>query len=110
MQEKHQALLNENDKIAKTLMEYENWEKTESQNELKEVLRGQYVYAPKTSEKPHEPTYWLCTNCWNRREKSILQAIFHNEYDAIYLCPNCKMGLSLTFKLRRPKRIEPESY
>jgi hypothetical protein len=50
LQEKHSALINEKDELKKKLMEFEQWEKTESEYELKEIVRGTRVYSYKNSQ------------------------------------------------------------
>ena len=50
MQEKHSSLLREKDDIAKKLMEFEKWDETESQYELKEIYPGILLYSYKERE------------------------------------------------------------
>ena len=93
LQEKHLALIHEKEVLIKKLMEFEQWDKTESEYELYEIVRGKFVYSSKKSQHSKEPHHWLCPNCWNERKKSILQATYHNYDKASYTCPRCKHSL-----------------
>lgn len=98
LQEKHSTLINEKDELAKKLVQFEQWEKTESEYELQEIERGKFVYSSKNSQQSKKPTHWLCTQCWEDRKKSILQASHHTESEAEYICPRCKIKSWFYFK------------
>lgn len=97
LQEKHSALINEKDELKKKLMEYEQWENTVSEYELKEVVPGKFVYTYKKSQQSTTPMHWLCPNCWNDRKKSILQVIHRTEREASHKCPRCDFGILVYF-------------
>ena len=99
LQEKHLALINEKEELAKKLVQFEQWEKTESEYELREINRGKFVYSPKNFQQSGKQTHWLCTQCWNYRKKSILQMSYHSESDAQYICPQCKFSIQAVPKL-----------
>lgn len=94
LQEKHSALINEKDELTKKLVLFEQWEKTESEYELKEITPGKFVYSSKNSQQSKIPMHWLCTQCWDDRKKSILQAILHDVNEAQYICPRCKFKIN----------------
>lgn len=102
LQDKTSALIQERDELQKKLIEFEKWQKTESKYHLEQVERGKFVYSPNDAKSPEQPSHWLCTNCWSNREKSILQASFHDEYEAYYSCPRCKTEIHFRFKQRPP--------
>ncbi len=89
LQEEHLVLLNEKEELVKKLMEFEQWEKTKSKYELKQIIRGIFVYSLKNSQQSEEPLHWLCPNCWKDSKDSILQAEFDNGDEAKYFCPKC---------------------
>lgn len=93
LQEKHSALINEKDELAKKLMEFEHWKQTESEYELKEVVPDKFVYSYKNSQQSTIPMHWLCPNCWNDRKKSILQKIRQTEREAGYICHRCNFDI-----------------
>jgi transcriptional regulator with GAF, ATPase, and Fis domain len=102
LQEKHSTLINEKDELAKKLVQLEQWEKTESEYELQEINRGKFVYSPKNSQQSKKPTHWLCTQCWDDRKKSVLQANYHTESEAQYICPRCKLRFDFYFSGNSP--------
>lgn len=79
--------------LEKKLMEYENWDKKESQYELKELTRGIFVYAPKKDDKSTQPDHWLCTNCFKNHEERILQKHTIGPKVGYYFCPKCGMEI-----------------
>jgi len=90
MQEKHSLLLREKDDMTKKLMEFEKWDETEYQYELKEIYPGILLYGYKEREHAKSPMHWLCPNCWHDKKKSILQRSFHDSDSGRYTCPKCK--------------------
>lgn len=98
LQDKHLALSNEKEELAKKLMEFEQWEKTKSEYELKKIVPGTFVYSYKKSQQSEIPLHWLCPNCWNKRKKSIFQAEYDNGEEAKYFCPECKFSFHFYHK------------
>ncbi len=96
--EKYSAVCNENEGLTKKLMEFEQWKETESEYELKEIVRGTRVYSLKKNQQSTELSHWLCPNCWNDRKKYILQAEFDNGEEAKYYCPKCRFSFHFYHK------------
>ncbi len=90
IQSEYGKLLDIKDELEKKLIEYENWNKTKSQYELKEVGHGVFVYASKRDDKSSEPEHWLCTHCFDDRKKSILQKYTTGPKVDFHFCPRCK--------------------
>ena len=57
LQEKHLALINEKEELAKKLVQFEQWEKTESEYELQEINRGKFVYSLKNFQQSEKQTH-----------------------------------------------------
>ena len=97
LQEKHSALIHENEEYKKKLIEFEQWGKTASEYELKEINPGVFAYTLKESQQTTELSHWLCPNCWEDHKKSILQKInrTHNVsiYNTTHKCPRCNLSL-----------------
>lgn len=98
VQDQHSSLLNEKVELQKKLIEFEKWGEIEASYRLLEVQNGRFVYSLKNPQLSPEPIHWLCTNCFDERKKSILQAVFKNDFDALYVCQRCKANLYLHFK------------
>ena len=91
IQSKYSTLLDIKNQLEKKLIEYEDWDKTESQYQLKEITSGIRVYSPKEDSGLSDSDHWLCPNCFNDRKKSILQLDFDDdELGQYYICPKCK--------------------
>jgi hypothetical protein len=78
--------------IENELKQIKEWKITKSQYDLVEVETGIYVYIPNKKNKSPNPIHYLCTNCFNKQKKSILQInrIFEKGWGSFF-CPECKM-------------------
>ncbi|QII11205.1 hypothetical protein KsCSTR_18250 [Candidatus Kuenenia stuttgartiensis] len=95
-------LIKAKEELEKKIAEFAQWNKTETQYQLKEIHRGIFVYVPKEPVTPEHPAHWLCANCWQERKKSILQAEHHHESAAAYTCHRCNTKIEMRFKPDRP--------
>jgi hypothetical protein len=81
-----------------------DWEAEKQRYELKAIDRGAFAYMPKTGMESGEPPHWLCANCFNRRQKSLLQ--FQGQErrngglgsDSNYRCDVCKSSVVVNYK------------
>ena len=90
LQAEYGELLDIKNQLEKKLTEYEDWDKTESQYQLKEIASGVFVYESKKDEKSTEPKHQLCTNCFSDHKKSILQGLKGMKGLEGYYCPKCE--------------------
>ena len=102
MQSNYQELLREKDELLKKLIEFEQWEKTETEHHLEEIVKGVFAYSLNNSNDTNKPKPWLCANCWQDKKKSILQADWHTETSAAYTCPRCKTQINMKFSSPSP--------
>jgi hypothetical protein len=72
VQAQYQALAEAKSDVEKKLVAYENWDAEAARYQLQEVASGIFVYVLKPENAGSEPIHWLCPNCFQRREKSIL--------------------------------------
>jgi transcriptional regulator with GAF, ATPase, and Fis domain len=89
LQEKHSLLINEKDELAKKLIQYENWAKTESQYKIDEVHSQVFVYVAKTSDQSLKNQPWYCANCFGNRQLSIFQSTSDSDTYHEYVCHRC---------------------
>lgn len=88
------------------------WQSEKARYELLDLYRGLFAYVPKEGQENGEPPHALCSNCFQRGTKSILQTNgASNVHERSWDCPACKtkvknqwadMG-SLIKKSREPK-------
>ena len=100
----YDTLLAEKDSLKQQLMNFENWETEKTKYQLVEVGAGAFVYTISPAQQSTEPKYWLCTQCYENRKKSILQRT-EKQWDAYkYQCPICHSFI-LTFEIpNNPER------
>jgi hypothetical protein len=67
------ALLNKVRELEEKIAQFEDWDAERERYELKAVYPGAFAYVPKPGMQGTEPPHWLCTACFQKREKSILQ-------------------------------------
>lgn len=101
MQEKHSLLLREKDELIKKISEFEKWQETEGQYELKELAPGVPVYAYKKTDKTTEPMHLLCANCFSKKQKGhyVQSEIRHS--GTHYKCLNCDKEI-IDYSHKRP--------
>lgn len=88
LQSQYQLLSVENEELKKQLIESERWE-TERQNyTLAEICVGVFVYSSNGNDTA--PSHWLCANCFQNKQKSLLQLDEKSIDGTSYLCPRCK--------------------
>jgi rubrerythrin len=92
IQSDYQQVLRAREDLEKKLAAYENWEAQRARYHLERVGQGIFVYALNTDHQGSEPVHWLCTRCYDNKQKSILQRVETNDY----CCPVCKMQISPT--------------
>lgn len=61
--------------------------------ELRKVGEGAIVYAPKEGTEESKTLHWLCPNCFEKKEKAILQGAAPTLGADVYRCPRCQFQL-----------------
>jgi len=84
-----QELQEDKSALTQKLMEFEKWDETEAQYELKEIAIGVFVYSLKIVKSLSEPKHWLCAKCYNEKKKSLLQRTKHDFAGVHYICHSC---------------------
>ena len=77
--------------LEKEIMQFETWETEQQRYHLTQCAPGAFAYVIKKSMARSEPGHALCTNCYDRGIKSILQTngiIYIDEH--AWVCPSCK--------------------
>jgi hypothetical protein len=79
--------------LEKKLMEAEDWSKTQSHYDLKKLRSGFLVRSPNKLHPSPQPLHWLCANCYDKKNKSVLQPEQGEEYQLV--CPQCNLTVEL---------------
>lgn len=59
--------------LEKELVRLRDWSAEASRYEMKAIDIGAFAYMPKPGVENGEPPHWLCTNCFGKGQKSVLQ-------------------------------------
>jgi rubrerythrin len=84
--------------IEKQLSELQVLAAERQRYELKVVAPERYAYVLKAEHRGAEPEHWLCANCFDRGEKSIMQLGPHSQYGKQYQCPRCNHTIAIELK------------
>lgn len=94
------ALLQRVRDLEKEIADMEAWDAEAQRYILTEIATGVFTYTVKEEHRAGEPEHHLCTNCFNQRHKSILQAETHDVGRAQhYVCNRC--GGDIIYRGRR---------
>jgi hypothetical protein len=91
--------LTEQSTLVKTIHDQEEeiarlkaWDAEKKRYELKAVYDGGvFAYVPKVGAENGEPPHWLCTNCYQQHQKSILQRGEPYRHLWIFRCSRCPL-------------------
>jgi hypothetical protein len=90
------ALLESESALKKEVAELKAWEADKQRYELKDLWKGFFAYVPKEGMENGEPPHGLCTNCYQKGFKSILQNSGHpTHHDRTWDCHACKTKIKL---------------
>ena len=91
VQSQYEALAEVKRQLEQKIMQYEKWDAEAARYELKEIAGGIVVYVLKPDDASGEPSHWLCPNCFQNREKSILSKPIVDNRN--YKCQRCQLQI-----------------
>lgn len=95
------SLVQQIDELKKKLATLEAWEREKSRYQLVDHGGETFTYLLKSDAANGEPIHKLCTTCFAKGQKSILNFRFHTDYGRdFYRCDPCDKE----FPLGRPSR------
>lgn len=84
------SLLDEISDLERDLLRLKAWDSDRERYVLNEVSPGVFAYTLRKGKEGGEPPHMLCANCYQHREKSILQATQEiRKSRRVHICPNC---------------------
>jgi Zn finger protein HypA/HybF involved in hydrogenase expression len=94
--EERSALIERVGALEKEISDLREWETEKQKYELKALdSTGVYAYARKAIPGDTEPHHFLCANCYQNGQKSILQATVHLAMrKRVHFCPRCKSEIA----------------
>ena len=90
IQAQNQDLLSAKNELEQRLIEIESWNAQAESYKLEEITSGIFVMASQPNENDCTPAHWLCANCYQKKQKAILQYNGNPSDGVHYFCPNCK--------------------
>ncbi len=90
IQAQNQDLLSAKNELEQRLAEIESWNAQAENYKLHEIVSGVFVMASQTDESDTAPAHWLCPNCYEKKQKAILQYKGNPSKGKVYSCQNCK--------------------
>jgi len=92
-------LVQENQQLKGRLDEIEDFRSDAKRYKLFEAWSGSMVYALKQSMSDGEPPHYICTRCYQAKQKSILSGVPEGEKGwTYYKCPACKSSISTHYR------------
>jgi hypothetical protein len=104
------AMLSKVRELEEKVAELENWDAERERYELKAVYPGAFAYVPKPGMQGSEPPHWLCTACFQKREKSILQGFgrdIKEPHVRAYNCPRCSASVRVSYRVGPDRPFVP---
>lgn len=101
MQQERFLLQQEKETLLKKISEFEQWDQTAAQYELKEIAPGVFVYSLKKDTESTDPAHYLCVNCYTNRQKGFLiqlEPVFSGTH---YKCSKCDKEI-IDYSKKRP--------
>lgn len=88
IQAKYDELAASKEEVAAKLTRYEDWERQAARYQLHELVQGIFVYTLKPGQEMGEPAHYLCPNCFQDRQRSILHKPSASHTN--HVCDRCK--------------------
>jgi len=94
LQAQYQDLLRENERLKQEQVAMKNWEAEAQKYHLAEFASGVFAYTLNQDQLGTQPSHWLCGNCYEKNQKSILQKGPKTIHGYIISCANCNDKLT----------------
>lgn len=111
-QEAQATLIKEVSELEEEVARLKTWDTDKQRYELKDLRKGFFAYILKEGMENGDPPHAICTNCYQKGSKSILQCSGHmSVHDRSWDCPACKTKVknqwndmaALIAECRKPK-------
>lgn len=102
-------LVQESQQLKNQLVAIEDFHEDAKRYKLYEAWSGSLVYALKQSMSAGDPAHYLCTRCYQAKQKSILSGVPDGEKGwTYYRCPACKSSVATHYRGGVPAQYPPE--
>lgn len=100
---RHTADVKHINELEQEIVRLKDWSVERECYELVGIRGGVFAYMPKQGMDGGKPAHWLCTNCFEHGQKSILQNKGHKRQgsgEEEYACDICKGGFTVMGRTR----------
>ncbi|MES0023138.1 MULTISPECIES: hypothetical protein [unclassified Mesorhizobium] len=73
---------------------YENWDAIAERYQLRDFGGGTFAYDLRADQTNGEPQHRICANCYQKRQRSILQFLYRDSGQDHYKCHSCSSEFS----------------
>ena len=102
-QEREAALARQVDELEQRIAQLETWNAEKQRYQLTDFGEETFAYLLKPDMSEGEPTHRLCANCFEKRQKSILQYAHEDRGQDVYHCLNCDNMFNFGVKSPPPR-------
>lgn len=99
--------------LEQQIVSAKDWEREKQRYHLQAVDSAAQAYVLKPGMENGEPPHWLCANCFNKGQKSLLSFKGQDtgpngsrRDTSTYACDNCKMSFTVSYR-RNPSTSWP---
>ena len=102
------------DELEQKIVRLKDWSGERQRYDLTAIDRGAFAYMPKPGMEDGKPAHWLCANCFEQGQKSLLQFKGSGEAskgrsdEALYGCDACKASLRVHWRRKPTYPSDPE--
>lgn len=110
-QQSQSALTTRINDLEQEIVRMKNWESEKQNYELKSISTGAFAYMRKAGMESGQPLHWLCANCFDHGNRSILQnqgRAADKQY-SIYGCHHCSSKIQVFWRRSPEKMTDDQS-
>jgi Zn finger protein HypA/HybF involved in hydrogenase expression len=102
-QQERSSLIERISQLEEEVARLKAWETEKQRYELKKIGNGAFAHVLKPEHTDSEPVHALCTTCYDRRAKTILQSNGEPQWTKhAWNCPVCKTSVKAQMRALEP--------
>ena len=106
--EERAALIEKIRRSEQKIADLEAWNTEKQRYQLTDIGEGAFAYALRGSISNGEPAHYICANCYEQSQKSVLQHMHAAGGMHVVSCPRCSAKMAINHGYRAPSYIQSE--